>query len=179
MIPVFFLLNPNLAVPLIQVIWGRNKAEWFWTPNYGCDDSKDEVKIAEIKVTPFKTPAGQEKSVPAQQSSLLANVWEIKSKQINGKLKFPFTHAILWLYSLTSNGLMLQMKNLDYCCENNLCRGGTKLHWAPRNAAEVGLENEKAAAGRAQRWELPYCAQIGTFSGNQMQNVISKHLQKP
>lgn len=39
------------------------------------------------------------------------------------------------LYSVISNGLMLQMRNLDYNCENRLRRENVKLHSDPRNGA--------------------------------------------
>lgn len=48
------------VVPPVPVIRGKNKAEWLWTSNDGCGDSKDGEKIAELKVTPSKTSTQRE-----------------------------------------------------------------------------------------------------------------------
>lgn len=71
---------------------------------------------------------------------------------------------------------MLQMKNVDYCCENNLCRGGIELQGTVLN---WGCKMEKQQQGENSTGSWVIMLTFEHYRGVRCKNVISEHLQKP
>lgn len=138
---------------------------------------------AELKVTPFKTAIHLEKPVLPQQSSLLTNFWEIKSKQINWKLKCTSTHPICTSYC------NIPYSAMNWCYKWKTWNITVKINSAEKTSNCIQIQEtvlnsgckmkRQSTAERTHHRELGCYTHIWTLPSVQMWDVISKHAHKP